>query len=128
MFPKNGNKLPRLNDKQQEADFAKAISKALAADVGGSHIAAKTIVLWTGASERSARHWLNGDYGPKGWHLLMLARNSPTTMRAILSLAGHPDIELNIEVAVARAALARAISMLDALLKRSRSSSVSNRS
>lgn len=113
MFPKNGNKLPPGPD--GDAAYARAISKALASEVGASHTAAKMVMLWTGASDRSARHWLNGDYGPGGWHLILLARNSEAVMRAVLQLTNQDWPELAIEISAARAALVRATAIIDAL-------------
>jgi hypothetical protein len=112
MFPKIGNKLP---NGEREAAYASAISRALMADVGAGHVATKTVMLWTGASERSARHWLNGDYGPGGRHLILLARNSAAVTRTILQLAGRGSMELSLEISAARAALVRATAIIDAL-------------
>jgi hypothetical protein len=113
MFPKNGNKLPPGPD--GEAAYAKAISKALVSEVGASRLAAKTVMLWTGASDRSARHWLNGDYGPGGWHLILLARNSDAVTKTVLQLAGRNSVDLALEMTAVRAALVRAIAIIDAL-------------
>lgn len=72
-------------------------------------------MLWTGASERSARHWLNGDYGPGGWHLILLARNSTAVTRTMLVMADRNALELGLEISAVRAALARATAIVDAL-------------
>lgn len=111
MFPKNGNKLPPKPD--GDAAYARAISKALVSEVGASRLAAKTVMLWTGASDRSAR--LNGDYGPGGWHLILLARNSDAVTKTVLQLAGRNSVDLALEMTAVRAALVRATAIVDAL-------------
>jgi hypothetical protein len=115
MFPKTGRKLPIGRENDDEVVYATAISRALISDVGVSHVATKTVMRWTGASERSARHWLAGDYGPGGWHLILLARNSALVTRTVLQLAGRSSLELALELAAARAALIRATAIIDAL-------------
>jgi hypothetical protein len=115
MFPKSGNKFPSGPRYEDEAAYAAAISKALVSEVGASRLAAKTVMLWTGASERSARHWLNGDYGPGGWHLILLARNSAAVTRTVLQLAGRNTMDLELEIAAVRSALIRATAIIDAL-------------
>jgi NADP-dependent 3-hydroxy acid dehydrogenase YdfG len=44
---------------------------------------------WTGASERTAKHWLSGLHGPSGAHLIVLARHSDHVMQTIIRLAGR---------------------------------------
>ncbi|MEI5679520.1 MULTISPECIES: hypothetical protein [unclassified Mesorhizobium] len=115
MFPKSGNKLPLGQPGEGEAAYAAAISNALISEVGSSHVATKTVMLWSGASERSARHWLNADYGPGGWHLILLARNSAAVTKTILQLADRGGLELTLEITAVRSALIRATAIIDAL-------------
>ena len=115
MFPKSGNKLPPGPTADAGAAYAEAISKALTSEIGASHVATKTVMLWTGASDRSARYWLTGDHGPGGRHLILLARNSAAVMRTVLQLANRDGLELAIEISAARAALVRATAIIDAL-------------
>ncbi|RWO32351.1 MAG: hypothetical protein EOS10_11680 [Mesorhizobium sp.] len=115
MFPKSGNKFPEGSIHATEPVYAAAIAKALASEVGTSRLATKTVMFWTGASDRSARHWLNGDHGPGGLHLILLARNSTTVKNAIMQLAGQERFELAIELSAARTALFRATAIIDAL-------------
>src|SRR3546814_19592061 len=46
---------------------------------------------WTGASERTAKHWLAGHHGPGGGHLIALLRESETAYEAVLPAAGRRD-------------------------------------
>ncbi|RVA14643.1 hypothetical protein EN932_04205 [Mesorhizobium sp. M7A.F.Ca.US.002.01.1.1] len=115
MFPKSGNKFPEGPTHATEAIYAAAIAKALASEVGASRLATKTVMFWTGASDRSARHWLNGDHGPGGLHLILLARNSTAVMRTVMRLADRQGFELAIELSAARTALIRATAIVEAL-------------
>ena len=63
MFPKKGKEFPRSPTRIAPEDFAKAISTALRKELGSSHVAAKTVMRWTGASERTAKNWLGGVCG-----------------------------------------------------------------
>jgi hypothetical protein len=69
--------------------YALVVAGALHDELGGSHRAIKTIVRWTGASERTAKNWLAGTSGPSGEHLIALTRNSDEVFDAILILAGR---------------------------------------
>ena len=93
MFPKTGKVFPNPAKRISPDDFAKSISIALREELGLSHVAAKTVMRWTGASERTAKNWLAGTCGPSGCHLVLLARESDVVMATLLVLAGR---ELNI--------------------------------
>ena len=93
MFPKKGKVFPKTAKRISPEEFAKSISIALREELGSSHIAAKTIMRWTGASERTAKNWLSGSCGPSGKHLVQLARESDVIMATVLVLAGR---ELNV--------------------------------
>lgn len=93
MFPKKGNQFPKSSKRLSSSDFASSISNALREELGASHVAAKTIMRWTGVSERTAKNWLAGACGPSGFHLVLLARESDVVMATLLVLAGR---ELNI--------------------------------
>ena len=93
MFPKKGKVFPKPAKRISPDDFAKSISNALREELGSSHVATKTVMRWTGASERTAKNWLAGTCGPSGCHLVLLARESDAVMATLLVLAGR---ELNI--------------------------------
>jgi hypothetical protein len=93
MFPKKGKEFPDARDRVTSAQLSAAIQSALREELGTSHRAAKTVMRWTTASERTAKNWLAGTHCPSGLHLLALARESDAVMAAILILAGR---ELNV--------------------------------
>ena len=62
MFPKTGNKFPA----EPERGYATAIGGALQSELGDGHRAAKTVMRWTSASERSAKIGWRQDAAPVG--------------------------------------------------------------
>src|SRR4051812_23242770 len=69
--------------------YALVVAGALRDELGDTHRAIKTVVQWTGASERTAKYWLAGTSGPSGEHLIALARNSDEVFDAMLLLCGR---------------------------------------
>ena len=57
-----------------QAAYRKAIADTLRRELGPTHQAIKTVMRWTGASERTAKYWLSGERGPSGEHLIRLAQ------------------------------------------------------
>ncbi|MDB5686487.1 MAG: hypothetical protein JWR77_1076 [Rhizorhabdus sp.] len=112
MFSEKGNRLPD----QTERAYAPAIAAALRAELGQGHRAAKTVMRWTGASERSAKNWLSGATAPTGWHLILLARRSEGVARTFLSLAGRSEYGIAADLHLARTALALALRQVDSAL------------
>ncbi len=99
--------------------YVTTISEALRRDLGSSAPAIKTIMRWTGASNRAAKYWLAGERGPGGWHLIQLAKNSDAVLHAILTMADRDIFEISIELNAAQASLARAAAIISALAPRS---------
>ena len=95
--------------------YAEAIASALRTDVGTTRSATKTIMRWTGASERAVKYWLSGTQGPGGRHLILMARQSDAVLQTVLKLAGKDVFLLSLELSAARAALARATAIIDAI-------------
>lgn len=112
MFPKTGNKFPN----SPEHDYAVAIGAALRSELSDSHRAAKTVMRWTNASERSAKSWLSGKTGPSGWHLIMLLRRSDAVALAVLNLAGRDDVAAGLTLATLREAHIAAVRAIDEAL------------
>src|SRR3546814_2028914 len=54
-------------------------SEALVGHLGQTHQAVKIVMRWTGASERSVKHWLAGVHAPRGMHLLGLRSEEHTS-------------------------------------------------
>lgn len=114
MVQKTGTDFP-LSRVSSGAEYAVAISTALKTELGTSHSAIKTIMRWTGACDRTAKYWLAGTRGPGGRHLILMASKSDTVMHTLLRLADRDLFELAIELNAAKAALARASAIIDAL-------------
>ena len=70
-----------------QAAYRKAIADTLRRELGHTHQAIKTVMRWTGASERTAKYWLSGERGPSGEHLIRLAQHSDAVLITILTMA-----------------------------------------
>lgn len=114
MYPKKGTPVPKSRNEPGN-DYAATIAKALRAELGTSARATKTVMHWTGASDRAAKYWLSGVRGPNGRHLILLARHSDTVLHTLLQMAHRDTYELAIELGAAKAALMRAMAVIDAL-------------
>jgi hypothetical protein len=90
-LPKRGNGLPLLST---DGPYEQVVSTALRKELGGARHAAKTLVRWTGAGTRTAKHWLAGSAGPSGEHLIALMRNSNSVFEAVLVLAERRNYDL----------------------------------
>lgn len=101
-------------------EYALAIARALRTELGNSARAAKTIMKWTGASERAAKYWLVGARAPNGSQLVLLAKNSDAVLHEFLNLSGRDLFKISIELEAAEAALARAGAVIRALRPDSR--------
>ncbi|MDF2143347.1 XRE family transcriptional regulator [Paenirhodobacter sp. CAU 1674] len=70
-----------------QAAYRKAIADTLRRELGHTRQAIKTVMRWTGASERTAKYWLSGERGPSGEHLIRLAQHSDAVLITILTMA-----------------------------------------
>lgn len=88
---KMGTSVPKMGtDVHLDADqaaYRRAIADVLRRELGPTHQAIKTLMRWTGASERSAKYWLSGERGPSGEHLIQLAMHSDAVLMMILTMA-----------------------------------------
>ncbi len=109
MFPKKGKKLHR--ELQQ---FEHKIAAALRVELGSTNRATKTVMRWTGASERTVKHWFAGTHGPSGKNLIALARHSDAVLTYCLSAANRRPILIGIHLVGVRAKLVDLIEMLSA--------------
>ncbi|MGR6431047.1 hypothetical protein ACU5AY_09025 [Rhizobium sp. PAMB 3174] len=114
MVPISGTTVPQ-GDRTLQKLYAKTISQALQQELGQSARATKTIMKWTGASERAARYWLQGSRAPGGWQLVLLVKNSDVVLREILRMSGRDLHELSLELDIAEISLNRAAAMVHAL-------------
>jgi hypothetical protein len=87
MFPKKGKKFPVSEDHPIcKARYAACIGAALHSELDNSHRSIKTVMRWTGANERTVKNWFAGINGPRGEHLICLARNSEAVFVAFNQL------------------------------------------
>jgi hypothetical protein len=70
-----------------QAAYRKAIADTLRRELGPTHQAIKTVMRWTGVSERTAKYWLSGERGPSGEHLIRLAQHSDAVLITMLIMA-----------------------------------------
>lgn len=114
MLPKKGREvLSRITAKQI---YAGAVADALRTELGQSHRATKTLMRWTGASDRTAKNWLSGTCGPSGDHLVNLARESDTVLAALLGLAGRHQHVVGVELLAIRERLLATLELIDTML------------
>ena len=85
MLPKKGRVLPAT-------DYADVIAFALRGELGESHRAIKTVMRWTGASERAVKNWLSGASGPSGMHLVRILRYSDGALETLLAASRRIDL------------------------------------
>ena len=111
MLPKAGKELP-----MDRGDlYAQTIALALRTELGDTHRAIKTLMRWTGASERTAKNWLTGACGPKGEHLVSLTRNSPAVLEAFLLMSGRPHTVVAKRLSEAREKLVEILELVISL-------------
>jgi hypothetical protein len=92
MLPKTGKKFPGGNDSEKGGSgYAAIVANALAQELGQTHRAAKVLMGWTGAGERTVKHWLAGTHGPCGDHLLVLMRECDAVFEAVLTAINRRD-------------------------------------
>ena len=113
MFPKKGKVFPNRDGRSHsEIDYAAAIAAALRDDLGGTHQATKTVMRWTGASERTVKNWFAARSGPSGEHLVALIRHSDAVFEALMRLAGRDQAVAAKKLIDARDALAKMLELI----------------
>jgi hypothetical protein len=116
MLPKTGNsfRTSHLNG-PQSPKYAQAIADALRRELGTTHQAIKTVMRWTGASERTAKNWLAGHVGPSGAYLIILMSKSDQVFMATLELAGRKEAATAIDLNDIRCRLIEILNQLQQL-------------
>ena len=90
MSPKTGKKFPGGNDRNGSGGtYAEIVADALVAELGATHRAAKILMGWTGAGERTVKHWLAGTHGPAGGYLIVLMRELRVVFRTVVEADGR---------------------------------------
>ena len=85
-------------------------------ELRGSNHAIKTVMRWTGASERTVKSWLSGTSGPSGEHLIALLQNSDTLLERVLKLAGRSSLIEGRRLEDLKDTMAQAVATIEALL------------
>lgn len=114
MFPKKGKVFPGGNDRENDTTaYPELIAGALRSELGNSHRAAKTVMRWTGASERTVKHWLAGRHGPGGEYLVVLMSESDAVFDAILEAAGRHGAVIAARMLAAHGTMAEVMAMVE---------------
>ena len=117
MLPKTGKKLhegARVDG--PGLDFRSLIAAALKTDLGSTHQAIKTVMRWTGASERTVKHWFAGTHGPSGKHLVPLVRHSSEVLRVFLLAADRGPVIVGLKMVELRSKLVETVEHIDGQL------------
>jgi hypothetical protein len=96
-----------------EDAYAATLAAALRSELGGMRAAAKTLMRWTGAGERTAKAWLAGISGPSGDHLISLLRHSDAVFATVLRMSGRAARSGRDDLALARRHLLDALAAID---------------
>jgi hypothetical protein len=110
MLPKTGM---RLRQTGEDVAFATMVSDALTHELGKTHQAVKIAMRWTGASERSVKHWLAGTHAPRGRHLVALLRHSDEVLRRILIASDRLETVIAVETSALRPKLQELLAFID---------------
>jgi len=114
MLPKKGKKLHQGGSGGGlELDFGGLIAAALRTELGSNHQTVKTVMRWTGASERTVKHWFAGTHGPRGEHLVALTRHSDEVLRVFLLMADRGPVILTAKLAELRLKLLEVVDHID---------------
>jgi len=111
-FPKKGKFFPKENGYIEEIGnrtngcFVEEIASALKRSLGDSRAGVKTVAAWTGANEKTVKNWFSGVYGPRGAHLIALARHSDEVLATFLAMAGQENLMVAIKLVAAEEAIA----------------------
>jgi len=111
-FPKKGKFFPKENGYIEEIGnrtngcFVEEIASALKRSLGDSRAGVKMVAAWTGANEKTVKNWFSGVYGPRGAHLIALARHSDEVLATFLAMAGRENLMVAIKLAAAEEAIA----------------------
>ncbi len=110
-FPKTPDRIA-VTDKY---DFTAVIAETLRNAFGGSRMAIKTVMAYTGAGERAVRNWFEAKNGPNGENLIELVRHSDEVLEAFLLMSGREDILTAKKLVDARGTLVEMLELIDRL-------------
>ncbi len=98
-----------------EYDFIAVIAETLRDAFGGSGMAIKTVMTYTGAGERTVKNWFGAKNGPNGENLIELVRHSDEVLEAFLLMSGRENILTAKKLVDARSTLAEIFELIDRL-------------
>jgi hypothetical protein len=121
MLPKKGKNLHHGGSGGgRELDLGILIATALRTELGSNRQTIKTVMRWTGASERTVKHWFAGTHGPRSEHLVALTRHSEEVLRMLLLVAERGPVVLAAKLDGLRDKLLEMIDDIDAHRRRDR--------
>ena len=94
-------------------DFNEMIAVALRNEFGNARLTVKTVMSWTGASERTVKNWLAATHGPSGEHLVHLAKHSDEIFELFLLMAERKPVLTTVTLMRLRSHLEQTIERLD---------------
>jgi hypothetical protein len=115
--PKKGTSVHRSGHGDgADVSFAVAIAAALRGELGTTHQAVKSVMRWTGASERTVKYWLSGSRGPSGEHLIALAASSEVILETLLRRAGRQNHVVTTRLAESHEKLKDAVRVIQGVI------------
>lgn len=116
MLPKEGKELhPRSRQSNDLSDLARSIAEALRGELGDTHRTIQTLMRWTGASERTVKHWVSGTHLPSEIYLALLARHSDAVMTQFLVAANRDSLLVGIELSAVKAKVLKVLHLIDSI-------------
>lgn len=116
-LPKMGKELhPSAHRPRRHSAYAPAVARALRAELKGRGTSIKTVMNWTGASERAVKGWLSGTSGPSGDHLMDLLRRSDRVFQQVLVLAEREPLVERRQLSALRIAVIHLLEAIEAAL------------
>lgn len=113
-LPKKGNELhPDARAAWSEKNLSELVAAALNNELGNSHQAVKTVIRWTGASERTVKYWFSGAKRPSGEHLIALSRHSDEVLRVFLIMANRNPATVVTRIVAVRKRLMETVEFID---------------
>ncbi len=117
MLLKKGKKLHRARfangGNGGNAGFGHIVAKALNAELGTTHQGVKTVMRWTGASERAVKHWFAGTHGPNGEYLIALMQHSDLVLTELLLAADRRSLCVGTQLSELRVKLLELAELMD---------------
>jgi hypothetical protein len=115
-LPDSGKVLPSPRKRRRvPSALAVSIAKSLKEELEGSRRAAKTVIKWTGASERAVKGWIAGSSGPSAEHLISLVRHSDILFERFLEMTGRNRVMVSTELFLLRDRLTSTVEAIDAM-------------